>query len=405
MDVDIHKHVHVAVAIDPLGVRLGDLLVPADTSGYRQLTELGETWGDVEVFGVEGTGSYGDGLASYLRRQGHRIVLQRKTYTPEIKQKIIAGLIKLELDKSDEGRGLVILRQNRERLVKRPHNKPMEVIANGRDDWIGWLELKTEPVNAVAVRNTARVFGEVDADVWGVVEAEHRPGLVRFNTDLIERETESSYPVVMLIDGNDSRGIDVAVMAKKGYRITDIRSHVDDEDDKGGIFSRDCVEVMIQTPGDDRILLMVNHFKSKGFGSQASSNAKRKRQANRVATLYRSRRLAGVKNIAVMGDFNDTPDSIPLDGLIHNTSLRDVFDLPNFIDDGHPGTFGNGTKTQRLDYLLVSPDLAEKVTTAGVFRKGVWGNKNGDRWPIFDSMTQKVQQASDHAAVWADIDL
>lgn len=72
--VDTHKHVHVAVAIDSLGVRLGDLVVPADTSGYRQLAEWAETWGDVEVFGVEGTGSYGAGLASYLRRQGHRIV-------------------------------------------------------------------------------------------------------------------------------------------------------------------------------------------------------------------------------------------------------------------------------------------------------------------------------------------
>ncbi|HZD24600.1 MAG TPA: endonuclease/exonuclease/phosphatase family protein, partial [Acidimicrobiia bacterium] len=236
-------------------------------------------------------------------------LLQQDIYTAEIKTKIIEGLSELELDKSDQGRGLVMLRQNRDKLVKRPRNKPMEIVADGRADWIGWLDLKTEPVNDTAVKSTARVFGEVDADIWGVVEAENRPGLVRFNADLIEREMKVSYPIVMLIDGNDARGIDVAIMAKKGNSITDIRSHVDDEDDDGVIFSRDCAEVTVRTPGGHKVLLMVNHFKSKGFGSQTSSNAKRKRQADRVATLYRSRRLAGFKNIVVIGDFNDTPDS------------------------------------------------------------------------------------------------
>ncbi|CAN5652096.1 hypothetical protein BH18ACT6_BH18ACT6_26250 [soil metagenome] len=72
--VDTHKHVHVAVAINQLGVRLGQLLIPVDTDGYRQLDEWSATQGRVDTFGIEGTGSYGAGLTSYLRRQGHRIV-------------------------------------------------------------------------------------------------------------------------------------------------------------------------------------------------------------------------------------------------------------------------------------------------------------------------------------------
>ena len=36
-----------------------------------------------------------------------------------------------------------------------------EVIANGRGDWIGWLELKREAVNEDATRNTARVVGDI----------------------------------------------------------------------------------------------------------------------------------------------------------------------------------------------------------------------------------------------------
>jgi len=72
--VDTHKHVHVAVAIDMLGARLGHTSIPVDSGGYRQLEEWAVSLGPVEAFGIEGTGSYGAGLTSYLRRRGHRIV-------------------------------------------------------------------------------------------------------------------------------------------------------------------------------------------------------------------------------------------------------------------------------------------------------------------------------------------
>lgn len=72
--VDTHKHLHVAVAIDHLGVRLEDRSFPADTNGYTALAVWAEGLGRVEAFGVEGTGSYGAGLASALRRRGHRLV-------------------------------------------------------------------------------------------------------------------------------------------------------------------------------------------------------------------------------------------------------------------------------------------------------------------------------------------
>lgn len=72
--VDTHKYVHVAVAIDLLGVRLGDAMVSADSGGYGRLREWALSMGRVESFGVEGTGSYGAGLTSFLRRHGHRII-------------------------------------------------------------------------------------------------------------------------------------------------------------------------------------------------------------------------------------------------------------------------------------------------------------------------------------------
>lgn len=74
--VDTHKYVHVAVALDGLGGRLGALTVSADSGGYRQLVDWASALagGALATFGVEGTGSYGAGLASELRRRGLRVV-------------------------------------------------------------------------------------------------------------------------------------------------------------------------------------------------------------------------------------------------------------------------------------------------------------------------------------------
>ena len=72
--VDTHKHVHVAVAIDTRGIRLGDQSFVADSGGYRALLTWADTHGRIKAFGIEGTGSYGAGLPRAVRRAGHRVV-------------------------------------------------------------------------------------------------------------------------------------------------------------------------------------------------------------------------------------------------------------------------------------------------------------------------------------------
>jgi transposase len=67
--VDTHKHLHVAVALDELGGRIDARSFAADRSGYEQLIEWSSSLGREVVFGVEGTGSYGAGLASAIRRR------------------------------------------------------------------------------------------------------------------------------------------------------------------------------------------------------------------------------------------------------------------------------------------------------------------------------------------------
>ena len=72
--VDTHKFVHGAVAIDHLGTRLANCSVSADRAGYAELLAWARALGRIEAFGIEGTGSYGVGLASYVRRQALRVV-------------------------------------------------------------------------------------------------------------------------------------------------------------------------------------------------------------------------------------------------------------------------------------------------------------------------------------------
>lgn len=72
--VDTHKDNHVGVVLDGVGGRLGDLSVPATPAGYDQLVTWADAQGQVVAYGVEGTGSYGAGLASYLRRHGAKVI-------------------------------------------------------------------------------------------------------------------------------------------------------------------------------------------------------------------------------------------------------------------------------------------------------------------------------------------
>jgi len=68
--VDTHKAEHYAVALNGLGARVGDLKLTANPDGYAALLSWAKQFGSILRFGVEGTGSYGIGLARFLRRQG-----------------------------------------------------------------------------------------------------------------------------------------------------------------------------------------------------------------------------------------------------------------------------------------------------------------------------------------------
>ena len=71
--VDTHRDSHVAVALDAIGGRLGEMSVEATSAGYARLERWASGLGPVRAFGVEGTGSYGAGLSRHLRAMGHTV--------------------------------------------------------------------------------------------------------------------------------------------------------------------------------------------------------------------------------------------------------------------------------------------------------------------------------------------
>lgn len=344
--------------------------------------------------------TWSDGKVVLDRFAKLNALLGEVTYTAPRKAKIAQLLTDLGLDKKDET-PFVILRHNRGKLIKRG-NAGLQVVASGRADWAGSLELVEEPVDEEAMRNTARVINEVNADVLGVVEAESRPVLSQFNEKLLTSLGGEYYRHVMLIDGNDDRGIDVGLLSRDGYPIRNMRSHVDDCDATGKeIFSRDCPEFEVVLPSGQALWVLVNHFKSKGYGSQQANDKRRKAQAERVAQIYADLRAGGNNLVAVVGDLNDIPASDPIQPL-RNTDLRDISEHPSFDDGGFPGTYGASSAGNKIDYIFLSPALFTAVQAAGVFRRGMWPGVH-PKWPAFDELTSPEQAASDHAALWVDL--
>jgi endonuclease/exonuclease/phosphatase family metal-dependent hydrolase len=297
------------------------------------------------------------------------------------------------------------LRKNRGSFDREPADttKDVEITATGRDDWIGWVELATGVTDEVGVHLTAQVIRDVDADVIAVVEAEDRPSLQRFNRELLDRR----YDHVMLVDGNDDRGIDVGLMTKPGFDIRAIRSHVDLRDDAGTVFSRDCPVYRVHTPGG-AIHLAINHFKSQSGGG----GTKRARQAAAVRRIV-DRLVDDGDRVIVLGDLNegqpaeDTPPTHLGAMFDPDGPLVSCYELDGFDPGPRPGTFDTCTIRNRLDYILLSRNLVAPFRSGAIHRQGLWGSRKTrpTLWETYPEMLAGVNQASDHAAVSVTLDL
>ncbi len=72
--VDTHKDTHTAAALDATGRAIGNATFAASAAGYAELLLWLRRFGPLDRVGIEGTGSYGSGLAAHLRREGVHVI-------------------------------------------------------------------------------------------------------------------------------------------------------------------------------------------------------------------------------------------------------------------------------------------------------------------------------------------
>lgn len=326
-------------------------------------------------------------------------------------------IAKSEYNDADKSRMAEIIQRNRAKKPKERYFNISEVRerlysvkddvvtikAKGRAAWVGWIELTRDDFDSVTVHNTGRVIQKVNADVQLMVEIEDRLTMERFNRQVLEERLQMQpFPYSMLIDGNDDRGIDLGLFSR--LPVVSLRSHIADGGLDTEIFSRDCPEYEVVLPDGAHVWLLGNHFKSKGFGDKKKSDARRKAQAQRVAEIYHEARRRS-DFVIVAGDLNDFPGSDPLKPLLMETDLRDV--MTHSLYEGLPGTFDTCTSEEKkIDYILLSPALWERVRAVDAERSGIWApnafKKAGIQ--IMATVTSDDNSASDHAAVWVDLE-
>lgn len=278
-----------------------------------------------------------------------------------------------------------------------------KVIAKGRGDWEGFVDLKRDEFRGLQVENTGRVIKTVKPQIMGFVEVENRAALRRFNADILNRRFRD----LLVVDGNDMRGIDVAVASAKDYPITGVRTNIFARDSQGEVFSRDCLEVTVDVGLDRPLHVLQNHFKAKDR-TPAKSDAKRKRQSEKVREILTERYDLDRDLVIVAGDLNDQPGSAPMAPLLETPGLFDVNDLAN-RPPAERWTYYYWSRRQfnTIDYVLVSKALKSRVAGSGIERRGIADlhTITSGAQSSFPEVDSWRVSASDHAAFWLDIDL
>ncbi|MDI7863652.1 endonuclease/exonuclease/phosphatase family protein [Rhizobiaceae bacterium n13] len=189
---------------------------------------------------------------------------------------------------------------------------------------------------------TALAIAETDADIICLQEVDSMEALQAFEYGYLFRMVGSGYRNKYLIEGNDTRGIDVAVMMRDQTRdgepieLVDIRSHAalsyrdldlftpelattNQPDDR--ILKRDCLEVDVRIGGKPLTLYVV-HLKSMGGprdGQEGRQVTMPVRAAETKAVRHIIERRFGAGNsanasFAICGDFNDYQERVLVAG-------------------------------------------------------------------------------------------
>jgi endonuclease/exonuclease/phosphatase family metal-dependent hydrolase len=232
----------------------------------------------------------------------------------------------------------------------------------------------------------AAAIKELDADLLALQEVESREVLEQFNRTRLG----GLYAHVVCIEGNDGRGIDVALLSKLPVVFAATYQHRH-WPAAGGLphatsFARDVLRVRVRATDQTTLELLVLHLKSKSGGE--SSDPWRSREVEGVRAIVRE--IIGQQPelpLAMLGDFNDLPDAPPLSALFDPNAQPRLLDLTRGVPLADRWSFVYEGERQQLDYLLATQPLQSRLMP---------GSVRFHRLP---------SGATDHSAVSATFDL
>jgi endonuclease/exonuclease/phosphatase family metal-dependent hydrolase len=270
----------------------------------------------------------------------------------------------------------------------------------------GWTVDRTKfvPFDEQDRHLTAQAMKGVKADILGLQEIEGMDALKRFVEEFLRG---AGYTYKVVIDGNDPRLIDVALLSKHPFAY--IRTHQFERTPGGKafVFSRDCLEVGIQLSQHIILPVFVNHFKSM-VGGRAQTMTRRKVQAEAVVRILKER-FGGDPGTAawvVLGDLNDYLPSSGLEPLLGQPWLENVVGrLPESERWTH--YYDGKQEYKQLDYLLLSKALARANPLAipEIERRGMPLRASRYSGPRFEGVGRNDPKASDHCPVVIEVDV
>ncbi len=246
----------------------------------------------------------------------------------------------------------------------------------------------------------SQAMHDINADIIGMQEVESKATLTQFRDKYL---ADMGYREVILLEGNDTRGIDVALFSR--YPVTAVKSHkevrfpVPGEAQPVG-FSRDLLQVRIQGPNNYALTVFVLHLKSQHGGDEA--DVRREAEARAAQQLIGAFQKANPReNVVVMGDFNDKPLEKPVQPLVNpqvsGLGLTDII-MKEMGNGPEVFTYHPQQYRSRIDYLLLSPSmLNEYVPKSAKLYKPF---KQGEQW-----QNLHFYNASDHIPVTIDLNI
>jgi endonuclease/exonuclease/phosphatase family metal-dependent hydrolase len=242
----------------------------------------------------------------------------------------------------------------------------------------------TRPKSAQSVRALADIIESSEADVIALQEVENIEILKQFRNS---NGLADDYPHVVLVEGNDGRGIDVALLSK--HPVTNVESHKDEvfpvkgQKDRG--FLRDLLQADIQIPNYGPVRFFLNHFASKRGGKRADRMREAEATAARDIIKRETADFPGQKYV-MLGDFNDKPDSKSVQTLTKKD--KDGWGLVDaFREEPETVSYPTSERTarkwgyKRIDHILMSPEMA-KTQVEEQAHKHPESKKASDHWMV-----------------------